>query len=205
MIHKVAKTHLAVSDITALSLVLNKTPKLELDQLNWADFPYQPQVTASLLYNDDYLLVKYYVEEQELRLVNHIDQSRVCEDSCVEFFVSADDNGYFNFEFNAKGTCLAAFGKERAFRIFLSDDQMNQILRFPQETVQNHPNVVTWSIILAIPFSIIGTPPNKEYHANFYKCGDKHQVPHFLSWNPINTESPDFHKPECFGRIKLIP
>ena len=33
--------------------------------------------------------------------------------------------------------------------------------------------------------------------ANFYKCGDKLPVPHFLSWKPINVPAPDFHLP-CF-------
>ena len=28
--------------------------------------------------------------------------------------------------------------------------------------------------------------------ANFYKCGDELQKPHFLSWNPIKIEKPDF-------------
>jgi hypothetical protein len=39
--------------------------------------------------------------------------------------------------------------------------------------------------------------------ANFYKCGDELQVPHFLSWNPIGVETPDFHRPEFFGKLVL--
>lgn len=39
--------------------------------------------------------------------------------------------------------------------------------------------------------------------ANFYKCGDGLTVPHYLSWSPIVTEKPDFHRPEFFNQIKL--
>lgn len=40
-------------------------------------------------------------------------------------------------------------------------------------------------------------------NANFYKCGDKLQTPHFLSWNPINLEKPNFHCPEFFGTLNF--
>ena len=36
---------------------------------------------------------------------------------------------------------------------------------------------------------------------NFYKCGDMLSKPHFLSWNPIDTPSPDFHVPASFGLL----
>jgi hypothetical protein len=39
--------------------------------------------------------------------------------------------------------------------------------------------------------------------ANFYKCGDGTSVPHYLSWNQVITETPDFHRPEFFGEISF--
>ncbi len=39
--------------------------------------------------------------------------------------------------------------------------------------------------------------------ANFYKCGDELQTPHFLSWNPIEIEKPDFHRPDFFGTLRF--
>ena len=42
-----------------------------------------------------------------------------------------------------------------------------------------------------------------EIIANFYKCGDKLQTPHFLSWNPIDLEKPNFHCPEFFGMLRF--
>ncbi|WP_350005689.1 carbohydrate-binding family 9-like protein, partial [Phocaeicola dorei] len=39
--------------------------------------------------------------------------------------------------------------------------------------------------------------------ANFYKCGDELQKPHFLSWSPIKIEKPDFHRPDFFGLLEF--
>jgi len=41
----------------------------------------------------------------------------------------------------------------------------------------------------------------KTMRANFYKCGDKLQTPHFLSWAPIDLPKPKFHCPEFFGEL----
>jgi hypothetical protein len=43
----------------------------------------------------------------------------------------------------------------------------------------------------------------KKCRANFYKCGDDLPEPHFLAWNMINTEEPDFHRPEFFGTLEF--
>ena len=53
---------------------------------------------------------------------------------------------------------------------------------------------------------LIGVDPENLPHslrANFYKCGDKTAHPHYLSWSPIHTEKPDFHRPEFFGELIL--
>ena len=37
--------------------------------------------------------------------------------------------------------------------------------------------------------------------ANFYNCADETIIPHFVTWNPIGTEKPDYHQPQYFGEI----
>ena len=57
-----------------------------------------------------------------------------------------------------------------------------------------------------IPFRLIGIDAGHlpaRIRANFYKCGDKTAHPHFLSWSPVSTEKPDFHRPEFFGELYL--
>jgi hypothetical protein len=61
---------------------------------------------------------------------------------------------------------------------------------------------------LVIPFATffkhqIETVDGKTIKGNFYKCGDKTSVPHFLSWNPIILPSPDFHRPDFFGEFSF--
>ena len=34
-----------------------------------------------------------------------------------------------------------------------------------------------------------------EAKGNFYKCGDKLENPHYLSWEPVRTPDPNFHLP----------
>ena len=44
--------------------------------------------------------------------------------------------------------------------------------------------------------------PGAAMRGNFYCC-DETLHPHFGSWNPIKAPEPDFHRPECFGRLIL--
>ena len=65
-----------------------------------------------------------------------------------------------------------------------------------------------WEVALIIPYAVffkhqIESLDEKEIKANFYKCGDELQTPHFLSWNPIKIENPDFHRPDFFGTLEF--
>ena len=63
-----------------------------------------------------------------------------------------------------------------------------------------------WRVILLIPFELMGLDPGNlpaSLRGNIYKCGDKTAHPHFLSWAPVGTPSPDFHRPEYFGEFSL--
>jgi len=39
--------------------------------------------------------------------------------------------------------------------------------------------------------------------ANFYKCADKLQHPHWLNWSPVDFPKPNFHLPQSFGVLEL--
>jgi hypothetical protein len=65
----------------------------------------------------------------------------------------------------------------------------------------------SWELCVRIPFHLMDIdadhlPP--KLLGNFYKCADATDQPHYVSWNPIKTEKPDFHRPEFFGEIYLI-
>ena len=44
-----------------------------------------------------------------------------------------------------------------------------------------------------------------DFKGNFYKCGDETKTPHYGSWNPIENPTPDFHRPEGFGELVILP
>lgn len=67
---------------------------------------------------------------------------------------------------------------------------------------------VTWEVALVIPYTAffkhqLTSLDGRTIKANFYKCGDELQTPHFLSWNPIEIEKPDFHRPDFFGTLEM--
>ena len=169
---------------TALEL---EGARFQVDQVNWpAAFPYL-----------------------DLRALNTEDNGSQWEDSCVEVFIeNPDGSEYYNFEINPIGKILAAKGPGREGRVKRPAEEMEEILRIARfEGPQEYAGGIwDWRVTVLIPFELVGADPEnlpEKLRANFYKCGDKTAHPHFLSWNPVGTPSPDFHRPEFFGELVL--
>jgi len=72
------------------------------------------------------------------------------------------------------------------------------------EAFDEQRGVFSWELVVAIPLELMGLDPAnlpEKILANFHKCADDTNAPHFLSWNPIDTPAPDFHRPEFFGEL----
>lgn len=132
-------------------------------------------------------------------------------DSCVEFFLSPDDNGYYNFEFNCIGKALSGFRQTRENAEHANPETMQSIRRlsslgnenFEEREGDNH-----WWLIVAIPATALFKHSFKnlsgiKVKANLYKCGDHLSKPHFLSWQPIDTPEPNFHVPQFFTELEF--
>ena len=173
-------------------------------ELNWPVFPYQPAVNFTIAYQEDYIFLKYNVSEKDIKTTYLVTNEPVYKDACVEFFIALeDDEKYYNFEFNCIGTCLAAYGSKFE-RNFLPKQLIEKIQH--RSSFKLKDGLVHWELTLAIPRELfchhsLSTFKGLTGRANFYKCGDDLPVPHFLSWNPIQTEDPDFHQPSYFGEI----
>ena len=174
-----------------------------------------PDVHAgfSIRHDESSIYLYYQVKEPQVRAVNMDFNSPVWEDSCVEFFLAfGGDDGYYNFEINAIGTVLGAFGIDRNKRFHLADSLLSQIKTTPslkREPIENLDQTSSWSMQLIIPirvfhFTKLKTLTGVDAKANFYKCGDKLKKPHFLSWQPVLTSKPDFHSPKYFGQIYFL-
>jgi hypothetical protein len=185
-----------------------------IDLINWKEFSYKPEVRFNIACTDREILLKYYVKEEYFKAEKSESNQMVCEDSCVEFFVSpADDGIYYNLEFNAIGTCLLGSGTGRKDSKRAPEEIISHIRRLgtmgdkPINTVSGR--TTEWSLTLAIPLEVfyhhrIDSLKGKRFTANFYKCGDMLPVPHYLTWNPVLTPQPDYHQPGHFGELYFI-
>ena len=178
---------------------------------NWAnEYPYHPITVFSIAYSKKYLYIDFFVHGNYLRAVNYVNNSPVSEDSCVEFFMQVHgSNEYWNFEFNCIGTVNASHRETRENATRLTDQQIASIKRCAScgvKPFEEMEGLFAWNLVVAIPFELVGIDTSKapiEFNGNFYKCGSKTSLPHYLSWSPINSPTPNFHLPEFFGNIIL--
>lgn len=155
----------------------------------------------NFLWNNHFLFLKFQVKEKYSKADFYKDGDEVWQDSAVEFFVkdALKPNYYTNFEFNSNGACLAEYGTNRNDRIRYLKKQYKLINR----KVKSHKN--KWSLTLAIPWYLfLGTnkPEDIKYlEFNAFKCSSEPK--HWASLFPIETEVPNFHRPDCFNKLFL--
>ena len=186
--------------------------RFNIECVNWPEtFPYAPFCSGRIARTQDALVVDFRVSGLDLRVQNTEDNGRQWEDSCVEVFIQdPQEKTYYNFEINALGKVLACRGEDRHNRVARPAEEMEKILRFGHGVIPGPTGdlegLQSWRVGVVIPFKLIGVDPENLPHslrANFYKCGDKTAHPHYLSWSPIDTLKPDFHRPEFFGELIL--
>lgn len=180
---------------------------------NWPDqYPYAPDVSFRMFHTGEVLMLRFDVAEQYTAAAAADDNGPVWQDSCVEFFIALDDGGYYNFEINCIGTLLQAYRRERNVDVVhASPDVMALVKRFPslpRATFAERQGDNRWTMTVAIPVRALfchsfGSWDGLEARMNLYKCGDNLSAPHFLSWSPISTPAPDFHRPEFFGTVSF--
>jgi hypothetical protein len=201
-------------ELNEISAVLDKKKeRLRISTINWKGFNYKPEVALSLGYSDHEIFLKYYIKENYFKAEKTETNQMVCEDSCVEFFVSPEEDGiYYNLEFNGIGTCLLGTGTSRANSRRANPDIISKIRRLSSvgtRPVKENEGEFEWTMTIAVPFEVffhhkIKDLKGKTFRANFYKCGDMLKVPHYVTWNPVGTEKPDYHQPAYFGLLKFV-
>lgn len=151
--------------------------------------------------------VRMACQESHPTARNSSPDSPVWQDSCMEAFLSfsPDKTKYLNLEANSRGALFCAFGSTRENRLLLADMQC------PRPGVETVVTDGAWSVVFKIPAATIRAlwgveqmTPDDILWGNFYKCGDKTPIPHFLSWNPIGLPQPNFHVPCFFGALTLL-
>lgn len=183
-----------------------KIIKIKPESLNWPElFDYKPDVEIMLECIQDAFCLDFDVVEKDDCAVHLNNGEQVCEDSCVEFFMKTPKSEYYyNFEFNSIGVCCASKRKGRNEDVCIFTTEQYSHLKIIPEKLSNKRGKKHWRLKVEIPYNIVGlsVKPDSIY-CNFYKCGDKTAVPHYISWSPVKTKRPDFHRPEFFREIVL--
>lgn len=183
-----------------------------INKVNWETYPYCPKVEFRIAHTEDAFLLHFKVREASVRAKYGEDNGSVWTDSCVEFFsIPAGDDIYYNIECNCIGTILVGAGATRNNRERAPQEVMDKVQRWASLGRKPFGEVVeetNWEVALIIPYTVffkhqLTSLDECVVKANFYKCGDELQTPHFLSWNPIPIEKPDFHRPDHFGTLKM--
>lgn len=187
----------------------NITP-VAIDMLNWPQFPYSPRVQFRIAHTDKALWLSFDVEESHVLARHLTTNSATHKDSCVEFFIDPEKDGnYYNFEWNAIGTVHLAYGPNLQKRKFIDPEIIESRIR-SYSSLGTQPLDIRkntkWNLTVIIPADVMIHDQPLELsglraNANFFKCGDETDQPHYLSWNRILTDQPSFHQPRYFGRL----
>nr|WP_296032793.1 carbohydrate-binding family 9-like protein [uncultured Dorea sp.] len=149
------------------------------------------------------------LEKNPLRIYKK-NQDPVYKDSAVEAFLKfyskdkSKQEVYLNFEMNANGAILAAYGKNKTERMPLKPEAV-QKLQCKAEVKEDQ-----WNVSLMIPIEILediyGDLELKEgtkFTCNFYKICETVENEHYASYKYVESKNPNFHLPEYFAEAVI--
>ena len=158
------------------------------------------------------MLLHYKVEETCIRAIAEKDNDNVYEDSCCEFFFQQKEGpSYYNLECNCAGTLLLGFRENPQSKEHATPEMLQLIDRWSSLGREKRPlqeGDFHWQLALLVPVAVffqsnINSLDGIHARCNFYKCGDHLSRPHYLSWQPIRTDKPNFHVPQFFGECQF--
>ena len=193
----------------------DKGTQVEINCLNWAkDFPKSPESRVMLAHDGNAIYALFTLHTDELRAAATADLQPVASDNCFEIFLKkAGDTHYCNFEFNYRGFANVSRRPGRMGAVKFTPDKLAQIGRYPltdaplpHESRKADPAEEV-ALLAVIPLSLIEVEPDAKtpiaLEGNIYSCSDGCKEPYFLTWAPVPTPTPDFHRPDYFAPIIL--
>lgn len=186
---------------------IDNADKFVLENKLWGYDSYNTEVYAQIAYDESGFLVKFTVREANPLCEKRHHFEEVCEDSCVEFFVNftpRQSDKYINFEVNAVGITNIAFRSSRYDGVPISLEEIEALKVKPEISKEQ------WTVTYKIGYDFIRNyfPEFDMDHCdyilgNLYKCGNKTKNKHYLSYFKVDTEKPDYHRPEYFGKFVI--
>lgn len=204
-----------------LTFKLQESIPLMLTHYQWQNV-IKPQTSALLRLTEEGLCVHFEVQESNphITVLRQLpDMPKVCFDSAVEIFLSFPDelqtdsfepflekNFYTNIEINAAGVCQAKYGHSRKNRKPFTLEQINSM------RINAVKHAEFWTVDLIIPRSLIidligydGFAPNSKFAFNLYKISETKEFEHYVAFHKLDSETPNFHLPQCFARAHVAP
>lgn len=201
------------SNCASITECMQKVPEHEISCVNWPElYPSKPKTAFKIAHNGTHLFLQFFVEENEILAEASEDNGPVWKDSCVEFFISFGDSlHYYNLEMSCIGKVLLGYRKDKADSVHAAPVLLSSVKRYPSlgtEPFGKRQGDFKWNMLVVVPVSVywqsgLETFSGVKARGNFYKCGDNLTLPHFLSWSPVRTETPNFHMPLYFGDIQF--
>ena len=185
-------------------------PEAPLGKMNvypWDEKGYTPEAAITMVYNDEFLRVRLQSPVAELTVLTNYDNGPVWEDNCLELFLApyADHPDYINFECNPIGAMVIGKGAGRAERISLVS-LLKPLMNVTSTIYAGKGYEINYTVPLAALAEIYDRPLLKKgdiLQMNAYICGEATPVMHFGMLFPIQNPTPDFHRPEFFGKAIL--
>lgn len=182
-----------------------------IENVNWLKYPYKPDVKFRIAHISNEIWLKFYVSEKNIMAMETCTNGDVYKDSTVEFFISLDGKNYYNFEFNCIGTIHLGYGSQRDGRLHIEPEIAEKIRIWSSlgnKPFEEKQGGFIWEMTICIPSECFVYDNPETFNgvkatANFYKCGDETSDPHYISWKPVSTENPDYHRPEFFDTIEF--
>lgn len=200
------------SPFEALDAALDEVTPTRIAEAPWDAYPYVPEVSLHIGYLADAIALRYAVVEEAAQARYRNTQDPVHKDSCVEFFLSFDEDAhYYNMEFNCLGTRMMAYGKDVVPERTKLPVPLVESIRVRSSLDEGRPLAAQgqWELLVVVPLEVFIHEGNlelagKTVSGNFYKCGDDLPTPHYVAWNRVDYPSPSFHQPAFFGKLVFL-
>lgn len=205
--------YIQLSSAADLNRIFDSLQKERIAVCDWPEAAsYVPDARFAIFHDGENIYIRYSVDEQGTKAEVTTPGGPVYKDSCLECFLLpvAGDSLYYNFEVNCIGTVDFSCRRSRTEstraddvqRAFVKTESSLGTESFTEKKCEPY----TLTVIInrkAFFRHDIDSFRGKEFKMNVYKCGDDLKVPHFVSWQPIKTEKPDFHRPDFFVPVKF--
>jgi DNA-binding beta-propeller fold protein YncE len=172
------------------------------------------QTLARMLWDDEFLYVSYACQDAHISAVNTEHDSPVYKDDCVELFTAPNPDrpfDYFNIEMNVNRAILDRHHPDGLGKTVPNWNSSGILIATAVDGTLNNDTDKDrgWVLEVAIPFAnfshVTGRPHPSDgdvWHLNLNRLGGETN-PQYSQWSPGTTESPAFHAPDTFGRVKF--